>query len=117
MREAQRVTEEAVIQMGDAVGANGSTVVMTPPLESEYNHLFEQYAVCCEELLEWEKVRDYANHNVVENPFLLMKAALHIPDWSMVKDCLDQLTGCIPAKNMSSYHQYYLMKQIMVGFF
>ena len=103
-----------MIQLGDRLTTPGNTTIVTPPLEQEVNQLFDEYAHCCEELLEWEKLRDYANHSTVESPALLMKAAMHIPDWSMVRDCLDQLMGCIPQKLLSVYHIYQMMSTIMV---
>lgn len=114
IREAHKIAEDTIIAMGESMSTPEACQTFTMPLDQEMNHLFDQYTTCSEELLDWERMRDYANHNTVESPYMLMKAAMHLPDWPMVRDCLDQLVGCVPQKHISDYHLYHMMALVMV---
>ncbi|PIO64997.1 hypothetical protein TELCIR_13354 [Teladorsagia circumcincta] len=61
----------------------------------EYEFLDNSYIQCTKELCRWRVVCDIAKNSHVENPELLFEAAVHLPDWSLAKQCRDQIIGCI----------------------
>ncbi|KAK6024284.1 hypothetical protein OSTOST_09905 [Ostertagia ostertagi] len=61
----------------------------------EYEFLDSSYIQCTKELCRWRVVCDIAKNSHVENPELLFEAAVHLPDWSLAKQCRDQIIGCI----------------------
>ncbi|KAK5977107.1 FAT domain-containing protein, partial [Trichostrongylus colubriformis] len=60
----------------------------------EFDFIDNAYLQCTKELCRWKVVCDIAKSSHVENPELLFEAAVHLPDWTLAKQCRDQIMGC-----------------------
>ncbi|WKX92957.1 hypothetical protein Q1695_010745 [Nippostrongylus brasiliensis] len=63
-------------------------------IENEYNFLENAYIQCTKELGRWRLLCDVAQDPHIENAELLFEAAVHLPDWSLAKQCRDQIVAC-----------------------
>ncbi|XGW10530.1 hypothetical protein V3C99_012210 [Haemonchus contortus] len=60
----------------------------------EYEFFDSAYIQCTKELCRWKEVCDIARSSHVENLELLFESSVHLPDWSLAKQCRDQIVGC-----------------------
>ncbi|ETN74773.1 hypothetical protein NECAME_03905, partial [Necator americanus] len=56
----------------------------------EYEFLDDAYIQCTRELCRWRVLCEIAKNPHVENPELLLEAAVHLPDWYLARQCRDQ---------------------------
>ncbi|CAI4222469.1 unnamed protein product [Auanema sp. JU1783] len=108
-KAASELIENMLVTVGEEVQQNHAT----PTVAEELELLFDVYTTCCQELMEWEKLRDFANSTSTQSAKHLMIAAMHIPDLGIVKECRDQLSGCVPPKFAHTYSIYNAMLNVM----
>ncbi|EYC15392.1 hypothetical protein Y032_0037g3495 [Ancylostoma ceylanicum] len=60
----------------------------------EYEFLDNAYIQCTRELCRWRVLCEIAKNPHVENPELLLEAAVHLPDWYLARQCRDQILAC-----------------------
>ncbi|KIH63897.1 hypothetical protein ANCDUO_05800 [Ancylostoma duodenale] len=60
----------------------------------EYDFLDNAYIQCTRELCRWRVLCEIAKNPHVENPELLLEAAVHLPDWYLARQCRDQILAC-----------------------
>lgn len=47
---------------------------------------------CCKELNQWDLLLEYATSKGNTNPHLVLESAWRVPNWSVMKDALAQVT-------------------------
>lgn len=98
-----------------ANGTSNSDKHVGPVIDKEYDHWMDMYVASCSELLQWQTVADVCNSKEIQNVRGLITAAAHMPDWAVVEECKNQISGCIPPDFYLDYTTYNLMSTVMVS--
>ncbi|VDN25416.1 unnamed protein product [Gongylonema pulchrum] len=85
---------------------------MTPALKFEMDEWQKLWTSCERELCEWNVLLTYGSSNAVQDLGCVADAAWHLPQWSLLRDCVSQLEGCIPP---DLYYKHTLYKAMLLN--
>lgn len=69
-----------------------NTAPASPSVIPEYRLWEDHWIRCAKELNQWDIIQEFASTKGNTNPHLVLESAWRIPNWSLMKDALAQVS-------------------------
>ena len=96
-----------------------NTAPAPPSMIPEYRLWEDHWIRCAKELNQWDIIQEFASTKGNTNPHLVLESAWRIPNWSLMKDALAQVSKSLNHSNFISftfcnYVEWHLLKNVFM---